>query len=390
MNDDALKKLWQEQSFRSLPPLPDEAQIAAMKMRMQSFDRTISSRDYGEVAACIFIGIFFGWSLIFQDNSPLTRAGCVVLIASAVFIGWKLIASKRRLPQAEPNAPIFDAVKVELQKVENQISLLQSVAWWYLLPLFVGVMMCYWGGPGSLASKLTYFAVVLVVYGFIYWLNQRAVKTNLLPLKQELASLLHSAETGEPLDEAHVARLRRIARSMRAGSQVKAVEFKVAFWQIGLYGEIGFIGMWIIMIFGLTMDKIHQYPNIVSFADFIAQIFIWQHVIWIVPFFLGGLVYTWLLQKWTERAVGISALGVHLEKGMNLILWDEIKEVRPLRVLNIRSLWLIRESGEKSIMPWTSLERHSELRAAVETFAPANHPLRKHLSLLRPESREKE
>ena len=73
----------------------------------------------------------------------------------------------------------------------------------------------------------------------------------------------------------------------------------------------------------------------------------------------------------------------HLQKGQNLVLWDEITEVRPLRILNIRSLWLIRQSGEKTIMPWTSLERHSDLKAAVETSAPANHPIRKYLSFLR-------
>ena len=58
MNDDALKKLWQEQNFRSLPALPDEAQMAAMKTRMKCFDQTISWRDYGEVAAGIFIILF--------------------------------------------------------------------------------------------------------------------------------------------------------------------------------------------------------------------------------------------------------------------------------------------------------------------------------------------
>ena len=56
---------------------------------------------------------------------------------------------------------------------------------------------------------------------------------------------------------------------------------------------------------------------------------------------------------------------------------------RPLKVLNIRSLWLIRESGEKTILPWTGLERHSDLKEAVENFAPASHPVRKYLSLLR-------
>ena len=119
-----------------------------------------------------------------------------------------------------------------------------------------------------------------------------------------------------------------------------------------------------------------------NIESFVLRLFSWQHLVWLVPFFLGGLLYSWLIQKTTERAVGISTLGVHLHKGLNLILWDEIKEVRPLRILNIRSLWLIRESGEKTIMPWTSLERHSDLKAAVESFAPANHPIRKYLPLL--------
>ncbi|MEP6663428.1 MAG: hypothetical protein ABJC04_07155, partial [Verrucomicrobiota bacterium] len=75
MNDDALKKLWQEQNFRSPPALADEAQIAAMKNRMTCFDKTISERDYGEVAACIFIILFFGGDLLFRNNSALTQAG---------------------------------------------------------------------------------------------------------------------------------------------------------------------------------------------------------------------------------------------------------------------------------------------------------------------------
>ncbi|NBV22619.1 MAG: class A beta-lactamase-related serine hydrolase [Proteobacteria bacterium] len=190
MNDDALKKLWQEQSFRPPPVLPDREQIAAVKKRMKGFDRTISWRDFGEVAACLFSFLYFGWDLIFRNNSLLTQAGCVVLIASAVFISWKLIASKRRLPKPEPSAPIFVAVKVELQKVENQIGLLESVAWWYLLPMFVGVMLHHWGSSAPADSKLAYSAVVFVLFGFIYWLNQRAVQGKLLPLKRELELLI--------------------------------------------------------------------------------------------------------------------------------------------------------------------------------------------------------
>jgi CubicO group peptidase (beta-lactamase class C family) len=376
MNDDALKKLWQEQNFRSSPPLSDEAQIAAMKTRMKDFDKTISGRDYGEVAACIFILLFFGWNLTFRNNSLLTQAGCVVLIASSVFIGWKLIASKRRLPKAEPDAPLFDAVKAELQKVENQIGLLKSVAWWYLLPLFVGVMMCHWGGRGEILFKLIYSAFVLALFAFINWLNQRGVEKNLLPLKRELAALLHSAETGEPLDETQIASLRRIARSMRATDQVKPVEFKVAFWQLAIYGVPGIVGIWFFWMIARTEGNL-------------SRMLIPQHLLWGVLSFLGGLIYTWLIQKTVKRAVGISTLGIHLQNGMNLILWDEIKAVRPFRFLNIQNLWLIKESGEKTRMHWTPLDRHSDVKAAVENFAPANHPIREHLSLLRTEPTKK-
>jgi hypothetical protein len=120
-----------------------------------------------------------------------------------------------------------------------------------------------------------------------------------------------------------------------------------------------------------------------NFKSFVPRFFSPLHLVLIVPFYLAGLLYSWLLQKATKRAVGISILGVHLHRGQNLILWDEIKEVRPFKLLNIRSLWLIKESGEKTIMPWTSLERHSQLKAAVEGFAPVNHPIRKYLPLLK-------
>lgn len=120
-----------------------------------------------------------------------------------------------------------------------------------------------------------------------------------------------------------------------------------------------------------------------NFKAFILHLFRWQHLLWLAPFVLGGWVYCRLLQKATERAVGISTLGIHLHKGLNLILWTDIKEVRPFRLLNIRSLWLIQESGEKILTPWTGLERPADLKAAVENSAPPDHPIRAHLSLLR-------
>ena len=159
-----------------------------------------------------------------------------------------------------------------------------------------------------------------------------------------------------------------------------------------LHGQRGDMTMSLALDTDDKISGIHFRPTPRPFTEnlsfvlsksFFLHLFSWHHLLWLVPFFLAGLLYSWLVQKMTERAVGISALGIHLQKGLDLILWDEIKEVRPFRLLNIRSLWLIRESGEKTLTPWTSLERPSDLKAAVENFAPADHPIRKHLALLR-------
>ncbi|HSH96397.1 MAG TPA: serine hydrolase domain-containing protein, partial [Roseimicrobium sp.] len=223
--------------------------------------------------------------------------------------------------------------------------------------------------PG-LGPLLGYFIIVLLMNVFIYWLNQRAVKTSLLPLKRELESLLHSIETGEPFEPTEGSNQRTYDFAMKAAARARPVEFKVAFWQLAVFGVPGIVGIWFFWMLGKTEGNI-------------PQIFIPHRLIWGALSILGGLIYTWLIQRTVRRAVGISTLGIHLQNGMSLIRWDDIKEVRPFKFLHVRNLWLIRESGEKTLMHWTPLDRHSDLKAAVEGCAPAEHPIRQYLSLLR-------
>ncbi len=134
-------------------------------------------------------------------------------------------------------------------------------------------------------------------------------------------------------------------------------------------------------IAGLYIEPIIKPASKINWV--IARIGRWQRLLLLIPFFLCGLFSSWLIQKTTEGAVGISGLGVHLLRGEKLVLWEDINEIRVMRVLNFRNLWLINESGEKSLMHWTPLERHSDLRTAVESSAPANHPFRRFLALVK-------
>lgn len=373
MNDEELKRLWQQQPLRE-PPSAAQL-VSAMQNKTNQLRRVVDSRDLRELWACAFIIILFGY-YYFTESRPISRLGDCIVIGSAIFIGWKLVHTRRSTPPAPPGATTVETLRAELRAVRAQSRLLGSVLWWYLLPLTVGVLISTWDKRMNVAGAIFVALIVGALDAFVWWLNQRARAKELLPVEAQLQSLLHSAETGEPPEQAHVAGLRPIVLSMAAANQAKPVEFRVALWQIAVFGEIGFVGIWFFGMLGLT--------------DFtLPRMLTPRYLVWIVPFFLGGLLYSWVLQKRTERAVGISNLGVHLSKGQSLILWEEIKEIRPFRVLHIRSLRLIKESGEKTIIPWTSLERHSVLKAAVENFAPANHPIRERLSLLQPEPSKK-
>jgi len=507
MNDDELKKLWQQQPLRT-PDVSPEKLVAAMQKQTSQFRGILNARDFREVAACILVVIIFGFFYFTVYRTPVSRAGALIVIGSSIFIAWKLAYTRRKTPPAPPGATVLESLQAELKSVRAQSRLLGSVAWWYLLPLGVGILVCTWGnahgGWADAIGNIIYTVFVIALYVFIYRLNQRARAKQILPLETQLESLVRSAETGEPPDETQVAGLRPIVLSMAAAEHAKPVEFKVAFSQLAIYGVSGIVGIWFFAMLAWTMSyvdwrlddeaenpsaqivrtdetnlnfivarkvvdlfnagdysAVHKLYNadmgtlfplketsdfytriatsygtiekiegqtsggyegwpafrlhyqhgemtmslaldeedrisgiyfkpvsahqvtIRTFGAFIRELFSWKHLLWGALSFLAGLGYCWLLQRATVRAVGISALGVHLSKGLNLILWDEIKEVRTLRVLNIKSLWLIKASGEKTIMPWTGLERQSDLKAAVEKFAPANHPIRNHLSLLR-------
>ena len=508
MNDDELKKLWQQQPLRDPAPAPADL-ISAIQNKTSLLRRCLAARDLRELWASAFIIIIFG-GYFFYQTSLISRVGDLIVISGAIFIAWKLLHARRTSPPAPPGATVVESLRAELHSVRTQSKLLGTVQWWYLLPLTVGELVFIWGLiPDTGLITLLVMVPVNIVFSlgiiainvFVYRLNKSARLQQLLPLETQLQSFLHAAETGEPLKETHVAALRPIYLSMAAADNVRPVEFRLAFWQLAVFGMPGVIGIWFFLMLSFTIgnqdlktkeqtpvtvtqavpteesdrysavtrrivdllnagdyeavrsiydsdmsraippaktfefftDLATRYGNIEKFdgptgdgylgwtafrlhcergeltmsmvldaedrisgiyflptprpllniKTFVLDLFSWQHLMWLPPFVLASVVYTWIVQKTTERAVGISTLGIHLIKGQTLVLWDEIKEVRPMKFLHIKNLWLIRESGDKTIMHWTPLERHPELTAAVESFAPTDHPIRKYLSLLK-------
>jgi hypothetical protein len=191
MNDAELKGLWRQQEI--VPPLKvsDTELVERMKKKMRKFDRTLFWRDGRELTACVIVfGAFFYFSL--RHPSTLSLVGCVVIMLSSLFIAWKLIAARRAHPPVSETASTSDFVRAELGKVTRQTHLLQTVLWWYLLPLFIGLELFELGHPETLAGELFSLVFNLAIFGGVYWLNLYAVRKSLMPLKQKLENILNS------------------------------------------------------------------------------------------------------------------------------------------------------------------------------------------------------
>ncbi len=195
MNDQELKNLWQQQQLVPPKGQADRDLPAAMEQRMKQFWRTIFWRDVREVAACIFVAGAFLPDL-FRASSGLTKAGCLVLVISAVFIGCRLVFSKRRGDRLLASGSIRDYLLDERRELEVQIHLLRTVLWWYILPIYIGSVMVVMGRESGLGFKAGFAIIYAVVCAGIWWLNQYTVKKSLLPLKKELDQTLQ--EIPEP------------------------------------------------------------------------------------------------------------------------------------------------------------------------------------------------
>lgn len=195
MNDQELKQLWQQQQLAPPQGQADRDLPVAMVKRMKQFWRSIFWRDVREVAACIFVAGAFLPDL-FRASSGLTKAGCLVLVISAVFIGCRLVFSKRRGDRLLASGSIRDHLLDERRELEVQIHLLRTVLWWYILPIYIGSVMVVMGRESGLGFKVSFAIIYAVVCAGIWWLNQYAVKKSLLPLKKELDQTLQ--EIPEP------------------------------------------------------------------------------------------------------------------------------------------------------------------------------------------------
>ena len=190
MDLEELKTVWQERRVEA-PALTKEELMSNVMQRLERLRRDLMRRDVHESAAAIVVGAIFAVAAYFV-RAPLARAGALVLVGASLMVITVLAALRLRHGREEtaPDTSLAEFCRRELAHVDAQIRWTRRVAWWYIAPLLIGVNMFFWGTSHSTTAGAVDPIATLALSAAIYWLNQRAVQREFLPLRRDLEQSL--------------------------------------------------------------------------------------------------------------------------------------------------------------------------------------------------------
>src|SRR5215471_8791833 len=189
MDENNLKQLWLNSGGEQKVEINTEKLVESLSQKSSSVEQRIKKRDRRE----IFIGIcmipLFGWWMI-SVPQLLGKIGAAIIVAACFLVIFKLVRAKKTNRKQDVTSEIRHSLVISHQLLNQQIKLLNTVLWWYFLPFFIGVTCFYFSAVNSILSRLIYTIVTATAYGYIYYLNKRAVKKHLKPLEENLTKVL--------------------------------------------------------------------------------------------------------------------------------------------------------------------------------------------------------
>lgn len=179
-----------------LTTLSDDEILALVQTQSHRLDRQIRWRDLREILAGVIVAPVM--AAVAMRGPLLARAGALVVLAGIVLVVTRLWLARRSGGRgaADASLSVADALHAERRRVSTQIALLDSVAWWYVLPLMGGSVLVVAGLRGSSTPfTIGYTLVAAAIAWGIIVLNRRVVRRGLAPRREELTELLATLES---------------------------------------------------------------------------------------------------------------------------------------------------------------------------------------------------
>jgi hypothetical protein len=150
------------------------------------FDQKVFWRNAREYAAGIFLFVVFSGQLV----TGFDRVGALVGIVSVGFVLTYIWWKHRGLHPLDPASDVAAYQAALVARYDDQIRLLRSVPYWYLLPLYIPVLwMARNVWHKSPVAAVLSLLVVLALYVGLAWLNVVAAVRGLRVARDRVESM---------------------------------------------------------------------------------------------------------------------------------------------------------------------------------------------------------
>ena len=181
-----LRTMWQTNTMDGpIDPSQLAREIAA---KVNQLDRKVFRRNLCEYAAGAVLFVCFGFQVFDPGHRTIAMAGLAAVGFVMIYLWWQ----HRRTRPVDPSADALTYQSALLKRYDNQIKLLRTVKYWYVLPCYAFTMIVLLRvySSHSLPVNIGFFAISTAFNGFVVWLNEGYGVRKLKAARKEAESLL--------------------------------------------------------------------------------------------------------------------------------------------------------------------------------------------------------
>lgn len=165
------RALWKEQPVTVTTYSPDD-----LRARLGRQQRMFRVRNWIEYGAGVLVLAAFG-GMAMTEASPISQAGCVMVMVATVFVLWEL----NRRASAPPPPAGGDLLAFQRAQLQRQHDALRSVPVWYLAPFLPGMVLLTLGRFHSAPTGAEPYlwlsvAIMTAVFAAVWLLNHFAAR----------------------------------------------------------------------------------------------------------------------------------------------------------------------------------------------------------------------
>jgi hypothetical protein len=163
--------------------------------QQQEIEAPSSSLLIDEVREARWRLVIVAATVLRDSQSLMARAGMILTIASSIgYVVLPHVARIRNRP-ARMDSTLRTFCRQELEYVDSSIRQRRLRATWYTLPPAAGVILWFASLRPSVLEWIVGAAVAAGGFLYSWWMSERKIRKDLLPLREELSRQLRELES---------------------------------------------------------------------------------------------------------------------------------------------------------------------------------------------------